>query len=250
MLRSAAEAAQDSVLRITISGPGARRAIKLGLNKALVVDLPADAHDILVADPVMADAVTRSSRRIYLFGKMVGQTNIFIFGADGNEIVSLDIDQASPLPVTVVAEDEATLQGADARPTTATEAATATEATAGCSLMTRSCQAMMRFTSVREVAGSSTGMKRSEPSLSVGMKSLPRRMAGQADLLVQRGDLLTGEGDRVGSGCLASIPVGGVGDGIGKAPARFPANRPDGCPAPRAPRCGRPPPRCRVSASC
>ncbi|MFN7092548.1 MAG: type II and III secretion system protein family protein [Allorhizobium sp.] len=87
----AAEAAQQTVLRITNSGPGARRAVKLGLNKALVVDLPADAHDILVADPVMADAVTRSSRRIYLFGKMVGQTNIFIFGANGEEIVSLDI---------------------------------------------------------------------------------------------------------------------------------------------------------------
>lgn len=87
----AAEAAQQTVLRITNSGPGARRSVKLGLNKALVVDLPADAHDILVADPVMADAVTRSSRRIYLFGKMVGQTNIFIFGANGEEIVSLDI---------------------------------------------------------------------------------------------------------------------------------------------------------------
>ncbi|MDH4441016.1 MAG: type II and III secretion system protein family protein [Rhizobium sp.] len=88
----AAQAAQESVLRITDSGPGKRRAVKLGLNKALVIDLPADAHDILVADPSMADAVTRSSRRIYLFGKTVGQTNIFIFGDDGQEIVSLDID--------------------------------------------------------------------------------------------------------------------------------------------------------------
>lgn len=87
----AVEAAQESVLRITDAGPGRRKAVKLGLNKALVVDLPADAHDILVADPSMADAVTRSSRRIYLFGKTVGQTNIFIFGADGQEIISLDI---------------------------------------------------------------------------------------------------------------------------------------------------------------
>ncbi len=89
---AAVQAAQESVLRITDSGPGKRRAVKLGLNKALVVDLPADAHDILVADPSMADAVTRSSRRIYLFGKTVGQTNIFIFGDDGQEIVSLDIE--------------------------------------------------------------------------------------------------------------------------------------------------------------
>ena len=88
---STAEAATASVIRISESGPGARKAVKLGLNKAIVVDLPSDAHDILVADPVKADAVTRSSRRIYLFGKEVGQTNIFIFGPGGEEIVSIDL---------------------------------------------------------------------------------------------------------------------------------------------------------------
>lgn len=87
-----AEAAGESVVRISQTGPGARRTIKLGLNKAIVVDLPQDAHDILVADPAMADAVTRTSRRIYLFGKSVGQTNIFIFGPGGEEIVSIDIE--------------------------------------------------------------------------------------------------------------------------------------------------------------
>lgn len=85
-------AASESVISISKVGAGARRTVKLGLNKALVVDLPTDAHDILVADPSMADAVTRTSRRIYLFGKAVGQTNIFIFGPNGEEIVSLDIE--------------------------------------------------------------------------------------------------------------------------------------------------------------
>lgn len=86
-----AHAAAQSIVKISQYGPGAHRTIKLGLNKALVIDLPTDAHDILVADPQMADAVTRTSRRIYLFGKSVGQTNIFIFGSGGEEIVSLDI---------------------------------------------------------------------------------------------------------------------------------------------------------------
>ncbi len=81
-----------SIVRISESGQGVRKRLKLGLNKALVIDLPQDAHDILVADPSMADAVTRSSRRIYLFGKAVGQTNIFIFGDRGQEIVSLDLE--------------------------------------------------------------------------------------------------------------------------------------------------------------
>lgn len=83
---------QPSILRIGTSGPGVKRNIKVGLNKAMVIDLPVDAHDILVADPERADAVTRTSRRIYLFGKTVGQTNIFIFGANGAEVVSLDVN--------------------------------------------------------------------------------------------------------------------------------------------------------------
>ncbi len=89
---SEAEAQSASIVRITESGTGIRKRLKLGLNKALVIDLPEDAHDILVADPSLADAVTRTSKRIYLFGKTVGQTNIFIFGDGGREIVSLDLE--------------------------------------------------------------------------------------------------------------------------------------------------------------
>lgn len=87
-----AAAQEGSIIKIARAGTGVRKRLKIGLNKALVVDLPADAHDILVADPSMADAVTRTSRRIYLFGKTVGQTNIFIFGRNGEEIVALDLE--------------------------------------------------------------------------------------------------------------------------------------------------------------
>ena len=85
-------AAAESVIKIKRTGPGVSKRVKLGLNKALVIDLPTDAHDILVADPSLADAVTRTSRRLYLFGKTVGQTNIFIFGPNGEEIVAIELE--------------------------------------------------------------------------------------------------------------------------------------------------------------
>lgn len=84
--------ASENVVKIRESGPGVTKRIKLGLNKAIVVDLPSDAHDILVADPTLADAVTRTSRRMYLFGKTVGQTNIFVFGPNGEEIIAIDLE--------------------------------------------------------------------------------------------------------------------------------------------------------------
>lgn len=73
------------------STSSANQRIKLGLNKSVVIDLPNDAYDILVANPAVADAVTRTARRIYLFGKAVGETNIFVFGSNGEQIVSLDL---------------------------------------------------------------------------------------------------------------------------------------------------------------
>ncbi|WP_370645578.1 type II and III secretion system protein family protein [Phyllobacterium pellucidum] len=83
-------AAEDAVVRLNQSQTAGKR-INLGLSKSLVIDLPADAYDILVANPSVADAVTRTARRIYLFGKMVGQTNIFVFGPNGEQLASFDL---------------------------------------------------------------------------------------------------------------------------------------------------------------
>jgi pilus assembly protein CpaC len=68
------------------------RSVKLGLNKSLVVDLPRDASDVLVSNPGIADAVIRTSRRIYLTGIDVGQTNIIVFDRAGQQIVSLELE--------------------------------------------------------------------------------------------------------------------------------------------------------------
>jgi len=97
---SEAHAAQ-AIYKISQVGPGVSKNIKLGLNKAIVIDLPVDAHDIMVADPEIADAVTRTSTRLYIFGKAVGQTNVFIFGAKGEELVTVEL---------VVERDITTLQ--------------------------------------------------------------------------------------------------------------------------------------------
>src|ERR1035437_5656299 len=67
------------------------RLIPLGIGKAVAIDLPADIKDVLVADPKIANAVIRSSRRVYMIGVTVGQTNIFFFDADGKQIAGFDI---------------------------------------------------------------------------------------------------------------------------------------------------------------
>ncbi len=67
------------------------RSIPLGIGKSVAIDLPADIKDVLVADPKIANAVIRSSRRVYMIGVAIGQTSIFFFGADGKQIAGFDI---------------------------------------------------------------------------------------------------------------------------------------------------------------
>jgi pilus assembly protein CpaC len=65
--------------------------VPLGIGKSVVIDLPRDVKDVLVADPKVANAVIRSARRVYLIGVEVGQTSMFFFDAAGAQIAGFDI---------------------------------------------------------------------------------------------------------------------------------------------------------------
>jgi pilus assembly protein CpaC len=67
------------------------RFIPLGVGKSVVIDLPRDIKDVLIADPKIANAVIRSARRAFIIGAAVGQTNIFFFDAEGRQIGGFDI---------------------------------------------------------------------------------------------------------------------------------------------------------------
>jgi Flp pilus assembly secretin CpaC len=72
----------------------------LGVNKSVVIDLPANIKDVLVADPATVSVVVQTKRRVYIIGKALGQTNIYFYGADGQQISALDIAvvTGTPLP--------------------------------------------------------------------------------------------------------------------------------------------------------
>src|SRR6476660_8776407 len=67
------------------------RFVQLGIGKSVVIDLPRDIKDVLVAEPKFANAVIRSTRRAYLIGVAVGQTNIYFFDAQGQQIAGFDV---------------------------------------------------------------------------------------------------------------------------------------------------------------
>src|ERR1700686_4554057 len=75
----------------TMDGQLNARFLSLGIGKSIVIDLPRDIKDVLVADPKIANAVVRSAQRAYIIGAAVGQTNIVFFDSAGQQIAAYDI---------------------------------------------------------------------------------------------------------------------------------------------------------------
>src|SRR3979490_474015 len=76
---------------MTADGQMNARFLALGIGKSVVIDLPRDIKDVLVADPKIATAVVRSAQRAYIIGVAVGQTNIVFFDSAGQQIAAYDI---------------------------------------------------------------------------------------------------------------------------------------------------------------
>jgi pilus assembly protein CpaC len=77
--------------QVTADGQMNARFLSLGIGKSIVIDLPRDIKDVLVADPKIANAVVRSAQRAYIIGAAVGQTNIVFFDSAGQQIAAYDI---------------------------------------------------------------------------------------------------------------------------------------------------------------
>jgi pilus assembly protein CpaC len=87
------QAAEDSSFApgVATVGPAKSRFLPLGIGKSVVIDLPREAKDVLVADPKIANAIIRSPQRAYIIGGAVGQTNVVFFDADGQQVAGYDI---------------------------------------------------------------------------------------------------------------------------------------------------------------
>jgi len=90
MLQKAAAASDLESIQSAAESDG--HFVRIGLNKSIVIRLPAKAHDVIVGNPEIVDAVVRSKNTAYLFARSVGQTNIFFFDEAGQQILNLDLE--------------------------------------------------------------------------------------------------------------------------------------------------------------
>ena len=79
------------VITIATRGGTVTQRLVLPLGKAAIVQLDADARDVLVSSPDIVDAVVRTPRRVFLLALKTGQTNAFFFDGAGHQLASIDI---------------------------------------------------------------------------------------------------------------------------------------------------------------
>jgi pilus assembly protein CpaC len=91
VLTPAVAADYRSAAPVAADGQMNARFLALGVGKSIVIDLPRDIKDVLVADPKIANAVVRSAQRAYIIGAAIGQTNIVFFDSAGQQIAAYDI---------------------------------------------------------------------------------------------------------------------------------------------------------------
>lgn len=83
-----------------ITSDATARFIPLEINKAVVIEVPGDIKDVLVASPIVKVTML-TSRRAYIVGKALGQTNVYFYDAARRQIEALDITvQDYPVPAT------------------------------------------------------------------------------------------------------------------------------------------------------
>lgn len=90
LVTNAAKATDLAVSSNTESG----RFLRIGLGKSMIVHLPAEAKDVVVGNTDIVEALVRTRNVAYLFAKHVGQTNIFFFDGNGQQIMNIDFEVA------------------------------------------------------------------------------------------------------------------------------------------------------------
>ena len=70
---------------------GPAKLVSVTQGKGEIVSLNGDIADVLVADPSVADVVAIQSNKLYIVGTKLGDTNLMVLDANGNEIQRFDI---------------------------------------------------------------------------------------------------------------------------------------------------------------
>ncbi|MBX3536860.1 MAG: type II and III secretion system protein family protein [Chelatococcus sp.] len=90
----------DNGLRPSITyEPAQMRRVELSIGRSTIINLSRDAKEVFVADPKVANAVVRSTRKLFIIGVGDGATSIIALDDAGQQLASIDITVGRDLNV-------------------------------------------------------------------------------------------------------------------------------------------------------
>ncbi|MBP1180572.1 pilus assembly protein CpaC [Methylobacterium sp. PvR107] len=92
------------VLTVGSAEAASTRRVELTAGRSVIIDLPRDAKEVFVANPAVANAVVRSTRKVFVIGMADGATSIFMMDAEGRQIAALDVTVARDLNLSTLRE--------------------------------------------------------------------------------------------------------------------------------------------------
>jgi pilus assembly protein CpaC len=87
------------VMAISSAEQALARKVDLSIGRSLIIDLPRDAKEVFVANPKVANAVVRSTRKLFIIGMDNGATSIFVMDTEGRQIATLEVNVGRDLNV-------------------------------------------------------------------------------------------------------------------------------------------------------
>lgn len=82
---------QTRIIHVSAAAGQSTQRVALGVNQAVIVELDRDVRDAIVANPLIADVVVRSPRRVFIMTIKQGQTSALLVDAAGRQIANLQI---------------------------------------------------------------------------------------------------------------------------------------------------------------
>jgi pilus assembly protein CpaC len=86
-----AQTGSGSVIHVGARDEVMSRNVDLSIGRSLIIDLPRDAKEVFVANPKIANAVVRSTRKVFIIGMENGATSVFVMDAEGRQIAALEV---------------------------------------------------------------------------------------------------------------------------------------------------------------
>jgi pilus assembly protein CpaC len=94
-----AQSAGSPVVNVRVNDEAIARKLDLSIGKSIIIELPRDAAEVFVANPKIANAVVRSTRKVFIIGIADGYTSVFVMDKDSRQIAALEITVGRDLNV-------------------------------------------------------------------------------------------------------------------------------------------------------